>query len=321
MSERRSRAATRRRTVMRRRLTALVALALVLVAVVVVVTGSGGSTRSAPDADPAMVRLELAGHVVAQAEAKALQRPRDLAVLLREVPLRRSVNRGAATIRFQVDRAGAGPAAARAAHNGGGTVTVSEQPVASRIRVPLVKQVLRDDCEAAALSMLLAYERKPVSQLTLQRRVAHSPPLDPQTAANGAEVWGDPSRGFVGRADGSGPAGGFGVYQGPIQALAKREGVTLGDLTGSSPEAVYRALLHGRPVMVWVALAEGPYASWQTLSGATVHVNWGEHAVVLTGVGPEGVHVNDPLSGTRLTWSKEQFEAMWRGLGSRALAA
>lgn len=52
-----------------------------------------------------------------------------------------------------------------------------------------------------------------------------------------------------------------------------------------------------------------------------MHVNYGEHAVVLTGVNKDEVTVNDPLSGERLKWPKTQFEAMWAELGSRALAA
>lgn len=321
MSERRPRATVRRSTIVRRRLVAAGALALVVVAVVVVAGSLGGSTRSAPDQDPAIVRLKLAGRIVAQAEATALRRPAALTTFLREVPARRTVHQGGATIQLRVERAQARAAAARAARHRGGTVTVVEQPVSSSIRVPLIKQALRDNCETASLAMLLAYRGHPVDQLVLQRRVAHSPPLDPTTAADGSEVWGDPSQGFVGRADGGGPAGGFGVYQGPIKALAAREGVTLHDLSGSSPSAVYRALLTGHPVMVWVALAEGPFAEWQTLAGATVKINWGEHALVLTGIGPAGIKINDPLSGSHLVWSKEQFEPMWQALGTRALAA
>ncbi len=168
--------------------------------------------------------------------------------------------------------------------------------------------------------MLLSFDGKQVGQLQLQTRVAHSAPLDPRQGPDG-EIWGDPSVGFVGRADGGGPAGGFGVYQGPIAALARREGVAVHDLSRRRPEQLYRTLLSGRPVMVWVALSEGPYASWHSPSGKIVEVNYGEHAVVLTGVSKGEVRVNDPLSGQRLVWPKSQFETMWTSLGRRALAA
>ena len=61
--------------------------------------------------------------------------------------------------------------------------------------MPLIKQVLQNDCEATALAMVLAYSGDKVGQLALQKQVAHSPPLDPTVAADGSEVWGDPSRG------------------------------------------------------------------------------------------------------------------------------
>ncbi len=320
MSAPRARAGPHRRTVVRRRLTAFALLALVVAAAGVVVVGSGlGSPGSSQG--PAVVRLRLDGRTVARGAANVLERPRAAAALLGSVPARRIVHRGAGTFRLEVERAETERAVMLAARNGGGTVSVRERPLAVSIKVPLVKQALPNDCEAASLAMLLAFRGKPVGQLELQRQVAHSQPLDPIFAADGSEVWGDPDKGFVGRADGGGPAGGFGVYQGPIEALAKHEGVALRDLSGKSPAAVYGALMHGRPVMAWVALSAGPYASWRTPAGRTVHIDWGEHAVVLTGVGPAGVRVNDPLSGTRLTWSKEQFEQMWRELGSRALAA
>jgi len=193
--------------------------------------------------------------------------------------------------------------------------------VSASIGVPLIKQALPDDCEVTSLSMVLAYMGRPAGQLALQKQVAQAKPLDPTTAPDGSEVWGDPSLGFVGHADGGGPGGGFGVYQRPIRDLAGRHGVPLRELTGSGPDAVYAALLHGHPVIAWVALSNGPYASWVSPAGKPIEINYGEHVLVLTGVEGEVVHLNDPLSGTRLTWSKSQFEQMWEGLGRRALAA
>ena len=73
--------------------------------------------------------------------------------------------------------------------------------------------------------------------------------------------------------------------------------------------------------MAWVAISEGPFASWHSPAGKAITVNYGEHAVVLTGVKGSEVIVNDPLSGQRLTWSKNQFESMWDSLDRRALAA
>jgi len=134
-------------------------------------------------------------------------------------------------------------------------------------------------------------------------------------------LWGDPARGFVGRAEGGGPAGGYGVYEGPIRRLARRGGLVLRDLSRQRPRAVYRSLLRGRPVMVWVGLSDGPFKSWRTPSGRMVTGNFGEHTVLLTGLAGNRVDVNDPLSGRRLRWTRAQFELMWGRLGRRALGA
>jgi uncharacterized protein YvpB len=310
--------AARRRTVVRRRATALAVLVAVGVGAAVVVVGARSPHSSAP---PAIVRVELGGRVLARRGVSELQRPRSVAALLSAVPPARTVRRGPSTVELRVDRREAARAVDRAVRRGGGAVVVRERPTATRIRVPIVQQALRDNCETAALSMILAFRGKQVDQLALQSQVAHSPPLDPTVSAEGPEVWGDPNMGFVGRADGGGPAGGFGVYQRPIQALARRHGVALRDLTGAGAAVLYRALLQGHPVMAWVALSDGPFATWRTLSGRTVRVNYGEHALVLTGVGPTSVRVNDPLSGRRLTWTKAEFEQMWTALGRRALSA
>jgi uncharacterized protein YvpB len=186
-------------------------------------------------------------------------------------------------------------------------------------RVPVVKQLLRNNCETAALSMLLAARGVNVHQLALQRRLARSGPLDPQRRATRLPIWGDPDRGFVGRANGGGTDGGFGVYQGPIRRLGLRYDVKLVNLTGAKPPVLYRRLRVRRPVMVWVGLSEGPYGRWRTPQGKTIGVNFGEHTVVLTGIRGDLVLLNDPLGGQRLTWTRAKFEQLWARLGRRAL--
>jgi uncharacterized protein YvpB len=71
--------------------------------------------------------------------------------------------------------------------------------------------------------------------------------------------------------------------------------------------------------MVWVGLSEGPYGRWRTPEGKTIGVNFGEHAVVLTGIRGKVVSLNDPLDGQRRTWTRAKFEHLWARLGRRAL--
>jgi len=168
--------------------------------------------------------------------------------------------------------------------------------------------------------MILAAAGHRVGQLALQAQLPQSGPLDP-TDAPGSSLfrWGDPERGFVGRAAGGGTYGGFGVYEPPIRALAARHGVRLIDLHHRSVSAVRAAVLAGHPVLAWVGLAAGPYLSWLTPSGREITVNLNEHAVALVGAGPGYVLVDNPLSGARERWSESLFSYRWQLLGRRAL--
>jgi uncharacterized protein YvpB len=311
-----SRVANRATIRRRRSLALLVLLAVVAIATVAIKRGGGSS----PPPAPKFVRLELGGSTLARLSVPAAGHSASVDAALRRIPSHRVAHAGRARITYAVDRAGAAAALRRAVANGGGVARVPEHAVSSSISVPLIAQQLQDDCEATAAAMVLGYTGHPVDQLLVQRQLAHAKPLDPTFTAAG-EIWGDPSLGFVGRADGGGPAGGFGVYQKPVRALFRKHGIAMSDLTGSRADRVYAALLDGHPVLAWIALSAGPYASWTSPAGRAIQVNYGEHAVVLTGVGPANVKVNDPLSGERLTWSKGEFESMWAGLGRRALAA
>lgn len=230
----------------------------------------------------------------------------------------RTRGRARITYRYSV-----GSAIARVAAAGpdGGVVQLARQPVASSMPAPVLAQALRNNCESAALQILLATRGQRVDQLRLQAAFPRSGPLDP-TGSGASREWGDPELGFVGRPDGGGVAGGFGVYPGPVQATAARFGAPLQDLSGRSPAAVYDELLAGHAVMAWVGLSDGPYGRWRSPQGKRINVNFGEHTVVLHGMRTDGgLLVSNPLHGTREVWTQNQFETMWQRLGRRALAA
>lgn len=223
--------------------------------------------------------------------------------------------RGRASVELRIPAGRAAAALERSLRSGETRVALPVVPVASAIALRPLRQVLHNNCEAAALSMVLAAAGVRVGQLRLQAQLPQAEPIDPRGG-----IWGDPELGFVGRADGGGPAGGFGVYEPPVRALAARHGVRLDDLRGKSVATVRAMLLAGRPVLAWVGLADGPYLSWRTPAGRRVTANLNEHAVVLVGAGPGYVLVNDPLLGKRVRWSEGLFSVRWRRLGRRALA-
>lgn len=316
-----SRARRRRLTRRRRRRRKIVLLLLAAALAVIAVWAIDGEGQGDGQA-AATVRITVPGAIVLEAGARRLAALGPAALrryLGRRVPARRVRRRDAVVIRYRTDRPALERAVARAARRGGGTLALPERVLSASVRLPIVKQRLRNNCETAALSMLLAARGIRVDQLALQRQLPRSGPLDARVEERGRLMWGDPDRGFVGRPDGGGATGGYGVYQGPVRALARRRGARLDDLTRRRPATIYRRLLAGRPVMVWIGLSDGPFRTWQTPAGKRVTGNFGEHTVVLTGLRAGSLAVNDPLTGRRTRWTRPAFELMWRRLGRRAL--
>jgi uncharacterized protein YvpB len=239
-------------------------------------------------------------------------------LLMRALPATVVARRRRARITYRYD---VGDTAARVAAlgAGGGRAQAVRESVAAVTRAPVVQQAQRNTCESAALAVLLATAGREVDQRRLQRAFPRSGSLDPQ-GVGPARRWGDPDRGFVGRTDGGGLAGGFGIYPRPVRATARRFGARLRDFSGRSPLLLYKRLLAGRAAMVWVGLSDGPYGRWRAPDGRMVSVNFGEHTVVVHGLRRDGrLLVSNPLRATRELWSKDTFETMWRRLGQRAL--
>lgn len=292
------------------------AIGVLLAAAAAIPLLSGGSSGPAPAREFTLVVPGKGSIDLPRPRARAIASGR----LPLPVPATRLASRGSARITYRLDRDAARRGLKGALRSGDGSVVVGERPVASLIRAPVVKQVYRNNCETAALSMLLASRGVDVGQQALQRQLRRDGPLDPRTAPDGSKVWGDPRYGFVGRVEGGGLAGGFGVYPKPLIALAKRW-VPAVNLTGAPPDRIYRRLLAGHAVLAWAGLAAGPYESWRGPRGERVTVNWGEHTVLLRGLEGDRVLVNDPLTGRRLTWTKQEFESSWALLGDRAISA
>jgi uncharacterized protein YvpB len=307
----------------RRRAVFLSAVATTLVAVLVVSFWSSPAARQVAPAEDGTVVVTVGKRAVFSGRVDEL-RPlsgRQLARRLRRLGAR-SVKRGRSEIELRTNTRVLAGEVRRAIDAGGGTVGLRERPVSASSRLPVVRQALRNNCETAALSMLLAARDIEVPQLELQRSIRRSGPLDPGLDSSGEPaLWGDPREGYVGRADGGGTSGGYGAYEKPVQALARRRGADLADLSGSEPERIYRRLLTGRPVMVWIGLTDGPYKTWRTPRGDRVTGNFGEHTVVLTGLRGDTLELNDPLVGRRTTWTRDEFEQMWQRLGRRAISA
>ncbi len=300
---------------------------LVVVAVVAAATGSAvllGRSAARVATSRAPLRIVAGTRTVATIDRGLLEsrepaaRARVRLLLSQRVPASEWVALAHARVRYRNDRSATARLAMQATE-ATATVALVRHAIESRIDAPVLRQRLRNDCESAALSILFATQGKSVSQVRVQGLLPRSGPLDPQ-GEGATRVWGDPDQGFVGRPNGGGTAGGFGVYPGPIVRVAQRLGVGLRNLTGTAPQTVYRRLLAGRAVIAWVGLSSGPFGSWRSPAGRPITVNFGEHTVVLRGIDGDGsLLVSNPLQGTAETWSRAEFESMWNLLGRRAV--
>jgi uncharacterized protein YvpB len=191
-------------------------------------------------------------------------------------------------------------------------ITLPVGVAAVNLTLPAVRQVYRNDCEATALSMALGGT---VPQLRLQSLLPVAHPYLPVEGAQGM-VWGDPELGFVGDVRG----GGYGVYDRPVLALARRYDRGAENLTGTPVARVVAAVQQGRPVVAWIQFGADAPRTWRSPAGVVVQANGAEHAVTLTGWQAGVLTYNNPWTGTRESFTVAAFTQLWHRLGDRAVA-
>ena len=201
---------------------------------------------------------------------------------------------------------------ADAAATTGTSVRLGDEVRSVELRLPVIRQVFRNDCEAASLAMML---NRAHGQLRLQRQLPIAHPYAPATVG-GRTVWGDPEKGFVGDVRG----GGYGVYDRPLLALARRYDRGAEDLTGARVAAVVRALRAGRPVVAWIQFGTSVPWVWTAPSGKLIRANHAEHAVTLTGWRHGLITYHNPWTGSVETFTTGSFARLWHTLGDRAIA-
>ena len=134
--------------------------------------------------------------------------------------------------------------------------------------------------------------------------------------------WGNPNQQFVGDPDGHiSSHTGYGVYAGPIARAARQRGATvLAAGGGIVPSTVYADVLAGHPVVAWVTndYRRGNPRTWQAWDGSTIQYASNEHAVLVVGVTPGAVLINDPVAGQ--VWrTRSDFEAAYATFGDMAV--
>jgi uncharacterized protein YvpB len=205
-----------------------------------------------------------------------------------------------------------------------GALAAYAAPVSAQsvmLRVPIYRQEHALTCEAAALRMALGALGTDVSEAAILSRLAREP-TPRQVLEDGTVVWGDPDVGFVGAWDGVYLRDGYGVYDGPIAAVAQSFGMAnTTHARAAEPGDLYAAVRNGFPVVVWVpyGLVVKGRGAWTTPDGEVVRYVVTEHAVVLSGLTEDGVLYADPLQPGLVSASFHSFEAALAELENRAV--
>ncbi|HEY7202119.1 MAG TPA: C39 family peptidase [Candidatus Dormibacteraeota bacterium] len=177
-------------------------------------------------------------------------------------------------------------------------------------------------CEVASLRMALAGRGIATDELSLLALTGDDRRAAEADAAGDIQRWGDPNRTFVGDPDGHiSTHTGYGVYAGPIADAARRAGASVvAGGTGIAPATLYAAVIAGHPAVVWVTndYRRGTVRTWQAWDGTTVRYTLNEHAVLLVGVTPSAVLINDPMKGP--VWlARADFEATYETFDDMAV--
>lgn len=193
---------------------------------------------------------------------------------------------------------------------------VPPAPTSRTLSVPLYYQEHELGCEEASLRMALAYEGITVSEDQVFASMGTDTRAAQLNSAGRVTHWGDPQQHFVGNPDGSEVTlTGYGSYN---EAVARTAGQLGGHtlMSGQSipAQTVYQSVLQGHPVIAWISFDWASHPTYTyyayndnrpTLMGAPY-----EHAVVVIGVTPTSVIVNNPWYG-RQTISRSTFQAAY----------
>ena len=190
-------------------------------------------------------------------------------------------------------------------------------PTSIVLSVPWYHQQYVLSCEEAALRMALGYRGIGVSDQQVLNQVG----------IDWTHYWagpggGDPFRSFVGDPNGSEIANtGYGTYWPTIQGAAGAFGGAVVQAGNLSPSNVYTQVLQGHPTITWVTFDWGTPGrrDYTAYDGVSVpYAGPDEHAVVVAGVTPDSVLVNDPDRGQYWV-SKGQFEPAFAVYGDMAV--
>lgn len=173
-------------------------------------------------------------------------------------------------------------------------------------------------CESVALFTLLKYYRVDV---TMEDIVDALKKGDAPYLENGVMYGGNPEIEFIGNPK---DVYSYGVYEGPIKAVADKFKPGIKNISGSSLDEVLNLVKNGHPVQVWTSIRLAkPYISnksWICKENDT-KITWKApfHSLVIIGYSKDYVVVSDPDLGSIYDYDRKKFEEAYDFFGKRAL--
>ncbi|MBM6751381.1 C39 family peptidase [Mediterraneibacter glycyrrhizinilyticus] len=196
--------------------------------------------------------------------------------------------------------------------------TVEESTASEIENFPVINQMpeLPTGCEITALTMVLQYYGYPADKTDMASGYLPTASADRYYGDDGRLYGTDMNEYFIGDPF---TAGGIICGTGAIVTAADRylddQGSSMRalDMTGSSPEELYKLVSRGQPVIVWVTISmadRGSTQGWYTEDGEYVDWSTNDHGAVLIGYTETTVTIADPISG-RIEYDREQFEKVF----------
>ncbi len=173
-------------------------------------------------------------------------------------------------------------------------------------------------CELYALAILLHHNGVDVDPLELCKKIPKE--SSPYGSKNGY-VGGNPNRAFLGEPT---SYAGWGVYNGPIEKLAKKYLSKPKNITGSSLDEVLKVVSEGNAVQVWTTIGNGNYRvygrTWtDTKTGQRLTWKVDNHSLVIIGYTKTKIICSDPLKGKIVAYDRTVFEKNFDFHGKQAI--
>lgn len=191
---------------------------------------------------------------------------------------------------------------------------------------PIIYQMpeLPTGCEITALTMAINYYGYPADKTVMASEYLTTASANRYYGADGRLYGTDMNEYFIGD-----PFTEGGIICGTGAIVTAADGyladagsaLRAHDITGSSPEELYRRVSSGQPVVVWVTVSMADRRAtqgWYTENGDYVDWSTNDHGAVLIGYTDTTVTIADPISG-RIEYDREQFEEVFASRGNRCV--